>query len=63
MFGQAVHAEIDASVTDADVVDRLARAGFAGATTRTILPSLEDVFVALTERAAKDRGALQAVRA
>jgi ABC-type multidrug transport system ATPase subunit len=63
VFGQAVHAEIDSSVSDGDVVARLAAAGFPGATTRQILASLEDVFVALTERAAKERGALQAVSA
>jgi hypothetical protein len=27
------------------------------------MPSLEDVFVSLTERAARDRGAMRAVRA
>jgi ABC-type multidrug transport system ATPase subunit len=63
VFGQTVHAEIDASRSDADVVHALADAGFAGATTRPIVASLEDVFVALTEQAAKQRGALQAVSA
>ncbi len=63
VFGQAVHAEIDAGVADEDVVARLAAAGFAGASTRPIWPSLEDVFVALTERAAKERGTQQAVEA
>ena len=62
VFGQAVHAEIDAA-NAGDVVARLAAAGFPGASVREILPSLEDVFVALTERAAKDRGAMQAVSA
>jgi ABC-2 type transport system ATP-binding protein len=63
VFGQAVHAELDASISDPDLVSRMAAAGFPGATVRAIVPSLEDVFVALTERAARDRGALQAVSA
>jgi len=63
VFGQAVHAEIDAGMRDEDVIAALAAAGFPGATTRAILPTLEDVFVALTERAAKERGAQQAVSA
>ncbi len=62
VFGQAVHAELDANVADADLVARLAAAGFP-ASVRPIVPSLEDVFVALTERAARERGVLQAVRA
>jgi ABC-type multidrug transport system ATPase subunit len=62
VFGQAVHAEIDNSITDGELLARLATAGFPS-TARAILPSLEDVFVALTERAARDRGVLQAVSA
>ena len=62
VFGSAVHAELDATISDDDLLARLAAAGFP-ATVRPIVPSLEDVFVALTESAARDRGALQAVRA
>ncbi len=62
VFGQAVHAEIDASISDSELLDRLAAAGFPS-TARPIVASLEDVFVALTERAARDRGAQQAVQA
>jgi len=62
VFGQAVHAEIDATVGDADLLERLAQAGFPS-TSRPIVPTLEDVFVALTERAARERGQLAAVSA
>jgi ABC-type multidrug transport system ATPase subunit len=63
VFGQTVHAELDAMVGDDELIAQLAAAGFSGATVRTIVPSLEDVFVALTERASRDRGAQQAVTA
>ena len=63
VFGQAVHAELDALVADADILRDLAAAGFPNATVRAIVPSLEDVFVALTERAARERGGLQQVKA
>ncbi|HVZ32776.1 MAG TPA: ABC transporter ATP-binding protein [Polyangiaceae bacterium] len=62
VFGQAVHAEIDNGISDAELLQRLQTAGFTS-TARQILPSLEDVFVALTEAAARERGALQAVSA
>jgi len=63
VFGQAVHAELDATLPDHELLARMMQAGFPGATLRPIVPSLEDVFVALTERAARDRGVLQAVSA
>jgi hypothetical protein len=56
VFGQAVHAELDASIADDELLDRMAGAGFP-ATARPIVPTLEDVFVALTERAARERAA------
>jgi ABC-type multidrug transport system ATPase subunit len=57
IFGQAVHAVLDRSVGDAEVGDRLHTAGFPQAALREIAPSLEDVFVALTEEAAAARKA------
>jgi ABC-type multidrug transport system ATPase subunit len=55
IFGQSVHAEIARTVTDEQIVDRLRHAGFPQATVRAIAPSLEDVFVTLTEEAAAAR--------
>jgi ABC-type multidrug transport system ATPase subunit len=55
IFGQAVHALIERRIGDAELCDRLAKAGFAGAELREIAPSLEDVFVTLTEEAAAAR--------
>jgi ABC-type multidrug transport system ATPase subunit len=55
IFGQSVHAVVSTRVPDAELVDRLRSAGFSTATVREIEPSLEDVFVALTERGAADR--------
>jgi len=60
VFGQSVHAEVDSSLDDAELLERMAHAGFP-ATARAIVPSLEDVFVALTERAARDRTAEKVV--
>ena len=54
VFGQAVHAEITDAISDEDLLARMAAAGYP-ATARRITATLEDVFVALTERAAADR--------
>ncbi|MEO6953951.1 MAG: ABC transporter ATP-binding protein [Polyangia bacterium] len=53
IFGQAVHAVLSDSVDD--VLARLQHAGFPNATARPIAPTLEDVFVTLTEQAAEAR--------
>src|SRR5262249_16842289 len=52
IFGQSVHAVVDADLGDRQITDALHVAGFLQAEVRAILPSLEDVFVALTEEAA-----------
>jgi ABC-type multidrug transport system ATPase subunit len=57
VFGTAIHTVVLAGVADEDIVDRMHRAGFPNAVVREIEPSLEDVFVALTERASVSREA------
>jgi ABC-type multidrug transport system ATPase subunit len=55
IFGQSVHALIGNQISDDELVDRLHAAGFPRANVRAIAPSLEDVFVTLTEHAAAAR--------
>ncbi|PTL85980.1 multidrug ABC transporter ATP-binding protein [Vitiosangium sp. GDMCC 1.1324] len=55
LFGQSVEALVDTGLEDAEMLARLKEAGFPGAQVRPITPSLEDVFVALTEQAARER--------
>jgi len=56
IFGTSIHALVDAGSRDEEILQRLARAGFPGAEAREIEPSLEDVFVTLTEEAVAARG-------
>jgi ABC-type multidrug transport system ATPase subunit len=53
IFGQSIHAVISNDVSDDQLVANLRQAGFSNAQVRNIHPSLEDVFVTLTERAAR----------
>ena len=52
IFGQAVHAVVDRAVSDDEIRARLSTAAFTDVHIRAISPSLEDVFVTLTEQAA-----------
>ena len=56
IFGQSVHAVIDADWTDEALLEAMRAAGFAQAQVRGIGPSLEDVFVTLTQQEAQARG-------
>jgi ABC-type multidrug transport system ATPase subunit len=62
IFGQAIHALVDARCTDEVLRDRMRAAGFPQANVREIEPSLEDVFVTLTEREAAARGEPTSIR-
>jgi ABC-2 type transport system ATP-binding protein len=53
IFGQSVHAVVPRDRADADLLTEVRRVGFAGSQVRDIHPSLEDVFVKLTEDAAR----------
>lgn len=53
IFGQSMHLQVDDAVSDEHLRTALARAGIASAEIRTISPSLEDVFVTLTEAEAR----------
>jgi drug efflux transport system ATP-binding protein len=55
IFGQAVHSVVDGGTSDADLHARMEHAGFRGTMIRDIAPTLEDVFVALTEESAAAR--------
>jgi ABC-type multidrug transport system ATPase subunit len=59
IFGQSVHAVVSTRVPDEELVARLNRAGFVRASVREIEPSLEDVFVALTDEAVAAQGETQ----
>jgi ABC-type multidrug transport system ATPase subunit len=52
IFGQAVHVAIDSTIGDEELGARMHAAGFPSFAVRPVAPTLEDVFVALTERAA-----------
>ena len=56
LFAPDIHTLVLARVRDEDIIDRLHQAGFPNAVVREIEPSLEDVFVTLTEQAAAARG-------
>jgi ABC-type multidrug transport system ATPase subunit len=56
IFGQSVHTVIPREKTDAAVLEEARDGGFPRAEIREIHPSLEDVFVKLTEDAARARG-------
>lgn len=50
VFGQSMRLLVDENISEKAIEDRLAEKGITHADIRPILPSLEDVFVALTKR-------------
>ena len=50
VFGQSMHLLVSETVTEETLQERLAEAGIPNADIRSIAPSLEDVFVALTDK-------------
>jgi ABC-type multidrug transport system ATPase subunit len=56
IFGQSVHAVVHGGISDDAIVARMGKAGFGEVHIRDITPSLEDVFVTLTEQEAERRG-------
>jgi ABC-2 type transport system ATP-binding protein len=56
IFGQSVHTVVPREKSDAAVLAEVRQGGFPAAAIREIRPSLEDVFVKLTEDAARARG-------
>jgi ABC-type multidrug transport system ATPase subunit len=56
LFGQSVHAVVADTMSDGELTEKLREASFDEAAVREIEPSLEDVFVTLTEAAALARG-------
>ena len=55
IFGQAIHSVVREGMSDVELIERMRKAGFPAATVRAIAPTLEDVFVTLTEEAAESR--------
>lgn len=60
VFGQSMHLLVDEAVSEEALRDELRRAGIGAVDIRPIGPSLEDVFVTLTEQAAAEAAAMGA---
>jgi ABC-type multidrug transport system ATPase subunit len=61
IFGQAIHTLVERDLDSQEIARCLHRAGFPQAMVRDVEPSLEDVFVTLTEQAVAQRGDVAAV--
>ncbi len=56
IYGQSLHLLVDADVANEQLVERLRGAGIGVARTLDVEPSLEDVFVSLTQKYANESG-------
>ncbi len=56
VFGQSMHLLVEESLSEQELIAALARVGISTADIRAIAPSLEDVFVTLTEKANAESG-------
>ena len=63
VFGQSMHLLVDRSVTEAQIEERLRSVGIAHAEIHEIGPSLEDVFVTLTNKQANHTSDVSRTRA
>jgi hypothetical protein len=63
VFGQSMHLLVSEDITEAQIEERLRSVGISKAEIHEIGPSLEDVFVALTDKHSKAQNQNESARA